>query len=343
MLDFLAMITFYLAVLFGYGLILLFFFATGRLGIVQIMYWLRAAPLPDGRGQKDQIDALFSTMGIPTSAYGAVISLTPLAWVNEFITILKPFYSVFGRLYAYVSLQLCGRYLGTAYLLVGIPAIILKFVLDKAGHDYLPEFLRLIGVPTESQAIVMSIGGLALAYLAGRLISSPQRRFNQSRKRYEVIVIKDGYWFDHRSDSHYYADHRQELEHTLLVYDSFIAEFRTTKRRDDITIQRLMVLYYQRALALCTVGRYVDAGQAIQRTKQCKDLLQNSVFWEPGELSTFESQCLFLEGEICFVLGQQRQAKTLFQKSLEIDKSNHDYFGMRINKERLALCNTNSN
>lgn len=88
MLDFLAMISLYLALIFGYGSALLFFFATGRLGITQVMYWLQGAPLPDENAQQDQVDALFEAIGIPTSWYDAMISLTPAAWAKTFVAIL---------------------------------------------------------------------------------------------------------------------------------------------------------------------------------------------------------------------------------------------------------------
>ena len=222
--------------------------------------------------------------------------------------------------------------------MVGIPAIVLNLVLGATGHDYLPEFMRLVGLPSELLALGVGIGGFISAYIAGRLISSAQRYFNQAREKYEAIVRKEGYWFDHRSEPDHYSNVRRVLEDILYTYDKLLSQFKSAKRRDDLTIQRLMVLYYQKTLVLCTIGRYEDAHRAIQLTKQCKDFLHESTIWEPGERATSESQYLFLEGEINLMLDQRDKAKDLFQQSLNIDRSAHDSAGMSKNQERLAMC-----
>jgi tetratricopeptide (TPR) repeat protein len=337
MLDFLALVTFYLALVFGYGSSLFFFFAVGRLGIAQLMYWLQGAPPPDECKQQDQVDALFAAIGIPTSVYDFSVSLTSVAWLQTFFTVLKPFYSTSRRSYIYIA-TLFGRFLGRAWILVGIPAIVLNLVLDAAGHDYLPLFLRLVGLPSELLAFAMGVSGFVLAYMVGRLVSSPQRHFNEAREMYEEIVGIRGYWFDQRSEPDCYDDDRRALEGILRSYDKLLLKIRTVGRRDDLTIQRLMVLHYQKALALCTVSRYEDAGRAIQLSKRFNNLLNNSDIWEPGERSACESQYFFLEGEICLMLGQKREARDLFQRSLEIDISTCDSAGIAKNQERMALC-----
>ncbi|PZN74410.1 MAG: hypothetical protein DM484_21440 [Candidatus Methylumidiphilus alinenensis] len=155
---------FYIALIFGYGLTLLFFFAIGRFGITQIIYVLKGYPSPDESKRQDQIDALFEAFGIPASLSDAMISLTPVAPVKTFITILKPFYSVWGGVYAYIA-PLFGRFLGTTWLFVGIPAIVLNLVLDANGHDYLPEFLRLVGLT----AFSLTTAGAACCFIVSTL------------------------------------------------------------------------------------------------------------------------------------------------------------------------------
>ena len=105
----------------------------------------------------------------------------------------------------------------------------------------------------------------------------------------------------------------------------------------DMAEQNQMILHYQLALLYCTLGRHKYAKEAINRARQVKRDLPSSFQWEPHEEDTFESQLLFLEGEIAVIEGRVGDARRCFTESQRIDRSLGDRDGVSKNQERLDL------
>jgi tetratricopeptide (TPR) repeat protein len=223
--------------------------------------------------------------------------------------------------------------------MIGLPLFALDLILSRAGYRYSPQWLLGTGLTTLAQQSAAILGAYVIAYVAGRSVGSPQRLFNRARLEYESVIARTGYWFDHRSSlsSYITPDVKVALERVDALYNRILQDITQQRGREPMSNHNLIVLHYQRALLYCTLGRYADARSALDQAKQVRRSLQSSSRPQNRQEQTFESQLLFLEGEIAVVEGRSDDARTLFQQSQQIDRSLGDTQGIRKNQERLHV------
>ena len=82
---------FYLSLLLGVGMGLIFAFQFGRLGITQIVAWLRALPEPEPIGKEDALFVL-ETQHVPTSLFQLLAALTGFGGLASFLAATKYFW-----------------------------------------------------------------------------------------------------------------------------------------------------------------------------------------------------------------------------------------------------------
>lgn len=169
--------------------------------------------------------------------------------------------------------------------------------MSEAGYDYWPRWLIEIGVRTEWQGCIIVLVIYTLAYGCGRLVGSPQRAFNRLRHRYEAIVRKAVYWFDNRFSSYHYGSYSSVLANMKTGYERFL-ETLSADTRSLLSLQRIMVVYYQHALLMCTMRRYHDVLKDVSTSSQIRNVLKAKNFLQENESLVIESQLSFLEGEI---------------------------------------------
>jgi hypothetical protein len=134
----------------------------------------------------------------------------------------------------------------------------------------------------------------------------------------------------------YYIHHKNHLDKAKHIYDRLFSSLEK-QTNDDLSFQRIMTLHYQRALLLATLGEYIKAEHTLIQARKYKSKLAGSRIWEPNEELIFESQLLFLEGELAYIKGDNENAREKFNKSRDIDISLHDKDGIAKNEERLQL------
>jgi hypothetical protein len=164
-----------------------------------------------------------------------------------------------------------------------------------------------------------------------------QAVFETAKTLYERVVSEAGYCFDHRDAPQHYLPYRDRLQQSLAFFNQLATDIRGGASDDPLTRQHLMTVHYQRALVLCTLGRLDGTRRALEQARKFKGALQGTAMWEPTEEPTFESQLLFLEGEIALAEGRPADARPRFEKSLKIDRLLGDRQGIAKNEERLRL------
>ena len=224
------------------------------------------------------------------------------------------FFQDSGSKIAYIS-TLFGRRLGKLWLIIGIPSFILSFILSSKGYSSYPDWVSKLEIVSKFSFVHIIIGGYVLMYIVGRLISSPNRKFNKARISYERIAVSKGYWFDNWGKKNYLdAKSKKTLENVENVFQS-ILDILLKRNGEYMSIQRKMTLYYQQALLFCTLGKLDKGLEAINNSQKSMDDLDISEYrWEPYEKDTLKSQLYFLEGEILFLKGEKNKAKELFDK-----------------------------
>lgn len=241
------------------------------------------------------------------------------------------------ELFAYGS-TILGPSIGKLWFFIGVPAFLLDIVLTHFGYEYYPSWLNQIGLVSTGRRIAVILSRYVFAYILGRLSESRQSSFNRARLLYERVVANKGYWFDHKDNRGYYddPDARPVLEQAEALYKKVLSELEQGRGSQFMASQNLMILHYQRALLYCTLGQFPTAKNAIAKARELKAKIPSSQ-WEPNEEQTFESQLLFLEGEIAIAEGRKADAQNYFAKSMEIDKSLKDTTGIEKNQERMSL------
>ena len=328
-----AAISFYLSLVFGFGFGLIGFFQIGRVGAIQFFHWLSGVP-PSIASGADNAKLALGSAGIPTSFTDILASMSGLSGLKSFTDIYSYFSRNLRETVSYFS-SIFGRALSKLWIFIGIPAFILSVVTSRTGHEYWPTWLNEVGIQSQLQFIIAIVSSYIAAYVIGRLIGSPQRDFNKARILYEGVVAREGYWFDHRNAPKHYAQYESSLSHARDMYDRLASSLK--RANDEMSRQRFMILHYQRALLLSTLGDYKEAELAIEQSRKYKLMLNDSRIWEPQEESVFESQLLFLEGELVYVRGNKEKARKKFYASMKIDSSLQDQEGVTKNEERLQI------
>lgn len=332
----LAAISFYLSLVFGFGFGLIGFFQIGRVGAIQFFHWLSGFP-PSNASGADNAKLALGSAGIPTSLTDILASMSGLSGLKSFGNIYSYFSRNLREILSYFS-SIFGRALSKLWIYIGIPAFILSVVTSRTGHEYWPKWLNEVGIQSQLQFIIAIVSSYFAAYLIGRLIGSPQRDFNKARILYESVVAREGYWFDHRNSPKHYAQYEAALSRARDMYDRLASVLKNAN--DEMSRQRFMILHYQRALLLSTLGDYKEAEIAIEQSRKYKLILNDARVWEPQEKSVFESQLLFLEGELAYVRGYREKAINKFHGSMEIDSSLQDQEGVIKNEERLQIISS---
>lgn len=242
-----------------------------------------------------------------------------------------------GGLLGYSS-TIFGPLLSKLWLALGLPAFVLDVVLARSGNQHSPLWLHDIGLEGTTERLGAVLAGCVITYALGRVVGSRQRDFNRARFLYEGAVARKGYWFDHRAAASHYEDPgvRDALRTSDRLYDRILEDLTGGRGPHFMAAQNQMILHYQRALLFCTLRRYGHAKAAINQARQVKESLPASQ-WEPHENDTFESQLLFLEGEVALVEGRNSDARGFFTRSQAIDRSLNDQAGVSKNQERLDL------
>ena len=330
-----SIISFYASLVFGFGFGLIVFYRIGRVGLVQFFYWLSGSPPLNIDSNADK-ELLLDAIGIPSSTTGLLASIFGLGNVNSFITLYSYFLKNIGHRLFYFS-TLFGKIFSRLWIILGVPSIILAIIVSRTEDDYFPKWLNDIGITTQMQFFMIILLLYFFAYFIGRLLGSPQRKFNKARIEYERIVASAGYWFDyHNSEKHFYK-FKSSLEKINASYSEILSSLNLNHL--EMNTQQLMILHYQRALLLATLNDYQGALKALKLSQRLKESLGNSDVWDYNEQLVFESQLLFLQGELVFLVGDKWESRNLFRKSLEIDKSLNDREGISKNMERLEELN----
>jgi len=332
--EILSTISFYLSLVFGFGFGIIGFLHIGRIGAVQFIHWLSGIPQPESSNKED-VKLLLSSAGIPTSLDDILASMSGLGGLKLFFDIFS-YFSRNLRKTVYYFASIFGRFFSKIWVLIGIPAFIFDIVVSRTGHEYWPIWINEIGIQNKFQFFIAIVSSYGAAYIIGRMIGSPQRSFNKARIIYERVVADKGYWFDNRNAPQHYIYHKNYLEKAKHIYDRLFSSLEK-QANNDLRFQRIMTLYYQRALLLSTLGEYNKAEHALIQARKYKSKLAGSRIWEPNEELVFESQLLFLEGELAYIQGYNENAREKFNKSREIDISLHDKDGIARNDERLQL------
>jgi hypothetical protein len=244
-----------------------------------------------------------------------------------------------GGVFAYLS-TIFGPLLSKLWLFLGLPAVVLDVLLTLSGHGYsTTQWFHDVGLGGTTQGVGVILAACVAAYLLGRMFGSRQRDFNNARLLYDRVVATKGYWFDHRANSSHYAEARVRaaLQTSERLYGRILEDLTRGQGPQFMAKQNQMILHYQRALLYCTLGQHTSAKEAINRARQVKRALPPSFQWEPQEEEAFESQILFLEGEIAFVEGRRDHARECFTGSQRIDMSLGDRDGVSKDQDRLDL------
>ncbi|MBD3338346.1 MAG: hypothetical protein GF353_04525 [Candidatus Lokiarchaeota archaeon] len=261
-------------------------------------------------------------------------SMSGLGGLKSFLDIFSYFSKNLRETVSYFA-SIFGRILAKSWVLIGIPAFILSIVTSKAGYEYWPNWFNKIGIQSQFHFVVALASSYGVAYVIGRMIGSPQRAFNKARMLYESVVAEKGYWFDNRNMAQHYIQEKELLEKAKQIYDRLSSGLE--KANNDMSFQRMMTLHYQQALLLSTLMDYIKAEQALKQCRKYKSMLVGSKIWESQEELVFESQLLFLDGELAYVQGNKEKARDNFNKSKKIDIELHDEDGIVKNEERLNL------
>lgn len=217
--------------------------------------------------------------------------------------------------------------------------------LSLTGVRYEPDLPSWLGSPTPSSVMLVLVGGYLSAYLLGKLLGSPQRSFNQLRLSYEGVILRQGYWFDHRGDADHYRNSMETLLATLDGYDQILSEL-VRSLGSAISYQQAMTVQYQRALLLATISRYDDARRALLEAQNYEESLsskdasllgsKDASLLAANEARVMKAKMLFLDGELSIVLGDLGRASLSLQASKAINEQlgRHDLVGET--NERLA-------
>jgi hypothetical protein len=240
-----------------------------------------------------------------------------------------------GHFLGYLSSLLGGK-VGFIWIWVGLPCVLLSVALHLAGYHYWPEWLERVGIHDGTRALAALLALGVAAYVAGTAHGSRQQGYNGARLCYEEVVRRKGYWFDRRGLPGHYAEDTPTLERCLATFEQLLAESRERGSNQEIERQQMMALHYQMALIYCTLGRLDAASAALEQSRRFQKSLAGTNIWDPGEEDTFESQLLFLEGEIAFAEGRTEDARGRFEASLRIDERVGDADGVAKNRRRLG-------
>jgi hypothetical protein len=328
-----SMISFYLSLIFGFGFGLIGFFQIGRVGAVQIFYWFSQMP-PSTASNSENIRLMADRLGIPLSFNDIITDIIGLGGIKSFFSILSYFSKNLGNTISYFA-SIFGRIMAKTWVLIGVPAFILSIVASKNGNEYLPPWINEIGIKSQLQFCIYIVVSYIIAYFIGRIIGSPQRAFNNARISYEKVVTLKGYWFDNRQFKSHYEEYQILLKKVNATFIQIASEI--MDRIDNVSCQQRMTLYYQLALLNATRGKYRDAEESIIQCRKYKTLIVGASIWDRNEERVFESQLLFLEGEIAIVLDDLGKSIMKFNNSIEIDLSLHDLEGVKKSQERLQI------
>lgn len=331
-----AVISFYLSLVFGFGFGVTALFQIGRIGITQFAHWVSGIP-PSSASNLDNLKFTIGSTGIPTSLSDILASMIGLGGLKSFIDTYSYIVNNLKETVSYIA-SIFGRVQSKIWVLIGIPAFVIDLVLNRAGYEHWPTWFINVGIQNKSQFIIVIAFSYVAAYVFGRIIGSPQSSFNKARTLYESVIAREGYWFDNRNVPNHYANHKHSLIKAEQIFDKLLQGHESAN--SDIDYQRLMTLYYQQALLLSTLMEFDKAGVAIEQCRKYKKMLSGPGIWEPQEESVFESQLLFLEGELAYIRGDKEKAEYKFNKSRKIDVSLHDRDGIAKNKERLNLISS---
>ena len=338
----LAIISFYASLVFGLGFGIIAILQIGRVGKTQFVSWLIKMPRSKA-SSKDNLELLLSSVGVPTSITDVAASVANLGGLKSFFDFFSYFRQNLGSTFSYYA-SIFGRTLAKLWFFLGIPAFILSIVLRLEGHEYWPKWLNTVGIKTTPQFAITIFSIYIVAYISGRIIGSPQRAFNKARLLYEDVVAREGYWFDNISSRKSFSDRKKSIKllgKANTIYEKILQKIRNNSGLNSLSGQQLMVLHYQRALLYCTLHQFDDAQKEIRDSIRLKEILKSVSFWDNNENAIFDSQLLFLEGEITLMKGRKNDAKEKFKKSLMIDESLSDVEGVSKNKERLEyISNT---
>ncbi len=334
----LAILTFYGSLVVGFGGGLVFFFRVGRFGKVQILTWWRSTP-PPRRLSAEDYKKIGDVVGIPTSLSDFLLSLTPIGWMKTFGSGLSLLSRSPDLAFAAAIIGLGGLF-GRLWYMAALLLLSLNVVVRQEGIEYWPQWMTAIRV-TPLTGILYVIAGYLAAYISGRLIGSPRRRFDTARASYDRVVSQKGYWFDNRGEAAHYQDSVVVLRHALRTFDRVLSDLGgepapLDEPHRELARQQAMVTQYQRSLLLATIGRYGQALQALAAAQTLKRSLAGSDLWDRDEEQVTESQMLFLEGELILTQGDRDRARTLFQRSRSIDMELGDDAGVELNDRRLA-------
>jgi hypothetical protein len=263
--------------------------------------------------------------------------MSGLGGLKTFLDIFSYFSRNLRETVSYLA-SVFGRILARIWVLIGIPAFILSIVTSSAGDEYWPVWFNKIGIQSQIQFLMAIATSYAAAYVIGRMVGSPQRAFNKARIIYERVVVEKGYWFDNRNVPQHYIQRKDSLEKAKQIYYRLSSSFESAN--DVMSFQRIMTLHYQQALLLSTLMDYSKAELALKQCRTYKSKLAGSEIWEPQEELVFESQLLFLEGELAYVKGDKEGARDSFSRSREIDITLQDQDGITKNEERLQLVSS---
>ena len=327
----LGIIAFYLSLLFGAGATILLAFQIGRFGLAPFLSIVRAAPHQEPFGTEDAL-FLLETQHIPTSAFQLAATLTGFSGIASFLASVKYLWRRQHKLLSFFAYILFGR-VALLWAALVLPIFALDIALNHAGYGYWPDWLSRYNINHGNFALNLLLLYIS-AYLMGRLVGSPQRLFATAARSHDLLANRIGYWFDIVTDGRSYdSSAKRALAIIFSVFDRFC---RTLEGKSDhLSMQQLMMSYYQRALINAALERYGDARQDYVFSRKLLDQLSGTDILDQREKSILESQLIFLSAELKYIAGNTIAAQFGFLQSREIDLGLGDVNGIAANDKRL--------
>ena len=184
--------------------------------------------------------------------------------------------------------------------------------------------------------------GFLAGFIRGRQIKSATYPFNKGRKMYENAVKKFGYWFPEGWKDLESLRVKSTVDQIANLYNQ-TAEMMQKEReapghKHKIDWdEREYVFHYQRALFEASRKNFKDALCAYKKAYYFFEKSRNLEHLLLDTVKERESQLLFLEGELYFVMGDKVRAKNLWKRCVEIDSQRKDRAGLHVLAARLAL------